>query len=249
MAGETRDRIKDLIPAGELTSETRLALVNAIYFLGDWAEPFKKEATSPEAFHTSATAKHDVALMHQHLHASFADDGTVSVLDLPYADGGFAITFVLPRKIEGLAAVEAWLSAEGFGTSIAAETSTDVIVALPRFTIDPPVPMRLGTALVSLGMTDAFDRHAADFTGIANPPSPDDRLVLSKVFHKAFVKVDEKGTEAAAATAAVMVCAGAARPTEPPKQFRADHPFLFFLRDARTSTILFAGRVADPVVK
>ncbi len=97
-----------------------------------------------------------------------------------------------------------------------------------------------------MGMPTPFDRLAADFTGIGNPPNPDQRLYITQVFHKAFVKVDEEGTEAAAATAVVMAEAGAAPPSEPPPEFRADHPFLFFLRDLRSGAILFAGRVDDP---
>ena len=101
----------------------------------------------------------------------------------------------------------------------------------------------------ALGMPLAFNRAKADFTGIANPPNPEDRLFISKVFHKAFVKLDEKGTEAAAATAVVMARAGGAAPSQPPAEFKADHPFLFFLRDVKSGAILFMGRVSDPSVK
>jgi serpin B len=95
-------------------------------------------------------------------------------------------------------------------------------------------------------MRDAFDRRKADFTGIANPPDPADRLVISRVFHKAFVKVDEKGTEAAAATAVSMMRAGSAAPREEPIVFKADHPFLFLIRDIESGLVIFLGRVADP---
>ena len=98
-----------------------------------------------------------------------------------------------------------------------------------------------------MGMPAAFDVQKADFTGIANPPDPAKRLAIGEVFHKAFVKVDEKGTEAAAATAAVM--ARAAAVLAPPVEFKADHPFLFFIRDNATGMILFMGRVADPSAK
>jgi serpin B len=249
VATETHDRIKDLVPPGAISPDTRLAVVNAIYFLGDWDDPFKKEATRPAAFHTSAKDQHDVPTMNQQLHAAWAEDASVSVLDLPYAGGGYSMTFVLPKNVDGLDEVEKKLSADGFEKWIGAEQPTRVNVALPKFTIDTKEPIALGDALVALGMKDAFDRKKADFTGIAYPPKPEDRLYICKVFHKAFVKVDEKGTEAAAATAVIMNRAGAAAPTEPPKEFRADHPFLFFLRDAKSNTILFAGRVADPVAQ
>jgi serpin B len=97
-----------------------------------------------------------------------------------------------------------------------------------------------------MGMPLAFDRRQADFTGIANPKDPEDRLYVSSVFHKGFIKVDEKGTEAAAASAVVMARAGGARPVAPPKEFKADHPFLYLLRDTRSGLVLFMGRVADP---
>ncbi len=124
-----------------------------------------------------------------------------------------------------------------------------VIVALPKFEINPAQSLALGDTLKALGMPLAFDPAKADFTLIANPPSPADRLYISQVFHKAFVKLDEKGTEAAAATAVVMARAGAAAPTKPPSEFKADHPFLFFLRHVRSGAILFMGRVSDPAAK
>jgi serpin B len=127
--------------------------------------------------------------------------------------------------------------------------TTRVIVSLPKFEIDPATSLSLADTLKALGMSLAFDRGKADFAGIANPPSPADRLWISKVFHKAFVRVDEKGTEAAAATAVVAAPAGAAPPTTQPPEFKADHPFLFLLRDTPTGLILFMGRVSDPASK
>src|SRR5262249_44036035 len=115
--------------------------------------------------------------------------------------------------------------------------------------INPESSLSIGDTLSALGMPLAFDQEKADFTGIANPPKPTDRLYIAKVFHKAFVKVDEKGTEAAAATAVSMGRGGAAPPPAAPLEFRADHPFLFFLRDTRSGVILFMGRVSDPAAK
>ena len=118
-------------------------------------------------------------------------------------------------------------------------------VSLPKFTIDPPQAIALSDVLKGLGMVNAFARKLADFTGMAAPPDPADRLVISQVFHKAFVKVDEKGTEAAAATAILMERAGGPPPARP-KEFTADHPFLFVIRDVRSGLILFLGRLVDP---
>jgi serpin B len=156
------------------------------------------------------------------------------------------MAFVLPADRAGLPALEARLDAATLDSMLSGMAGVRVIVSLPKFTVDPADPLALATALAAMGMPTAFDRLRADFTGIANPPRPDQRLFISHVFHKAFVKVDEEGTEAAAATAVVMAEAGSAAPSEPPPEFRADHPFLFFLRDLRSGAILFAGRVEDP---
>jgi serpin B len=121
-----------------------------------------------------------------------------------------------------------------------------VAVTIPKFEINPSGSLSLGKALQAMGMPLAFTR-AADFTGMANPSDPDDRLFISRVFHKAFVKVDEKGTEAAAASAVAMATESAA--AMPIAKFEADHPFVFMIRDNRTGLVLFMGRVADPSVK
>jgi serpin B len=251
VSGETQKRIKDLIPAGGLDAETRLVLANAVYFSGEWSEPFEPGATRPEAFHASPTESKDVPTMHKSEFFYFAATDGVKVLELPYGGSGVAMTLVLPDAPDGLDAVEKRLTSaafDGWVSAAHARRQQSVIVSLPRFEIDPPASLSLGDMLKDLGMPLAFDRQRADFTGIANPPKPDDRLYVSKVFHKAFVKVDEKGTEAAGATAVVMARAGAAAPSSPP-EFKADHPFLFFIRDTRSGMILFMGRVADPATK
>lgn len=247
VSGETRGRIKDLIPPGGLPPAANLALVNAVYFLGDWATPFKAEDTQPWAFHTSKTAEHQVPMMQLSLEARYGETDDVKLLSLPYAGGSLEMAFVLPKSVDGLDAVERRLSAATFDGWVTGMKTTSVGVKLPKFTIDPRESLALGDALVALGMPLAFDRTKADFSGIAVAKTPADRISISRVFHKAFVKVDEKGTEAAAATAVVMAPAGAPPgPARRAKEFHADHPFLFFLRDAKSGQILFAGRVADP---
>jgi serpin B len=249
VAKQTQDRIKDLIPSGGLNAQTRLVLTNAIYFLGDWMSPFEKDSTRPAPFHATATATSDVPTMNQAHSFRFAATDGVKVLEMPYAGGEVAMTFVLPDAPAGLDAVEKRLTPATIDAWLGAMKSDQVIVALPKFEINPAASLSLGDMLKELGMPVAFDPEKADFTGIANPPSPADRLFISKVFHKAFVKLDEKGTEAAAATAVVMATRGAAAPTKPPSEFRADHPFLFFLRHVKSGAILFMGRVSDPAAK
>ena len=242
--GETEKRIKDLIPKAAIKADTRLVLVNAIYFLGDWEQPFEKESTRPAAFFTSASDKKNVPMMNAAGgYKAVAKDG-LKMLELPYKGGAMSMLLVLPDKVDGLDAVEKSLDAKKLDELGKSLTSQRASVSIPKFEVAPP-SIPLAENLQALGMTDAFVRLKADFTGIANPPSVEERLYISQVFHKAFIKVDEKGTEAAAATAVVMAEAGAA-PSEPPFQFKADHPFLFFIRDNASGLILFMGRVADP---
>jgi serine protease inhibitor len=244
---KTEKRIRDLVPAGGVSRETRLVLVNAIYFLGDWAEPFAKEATQPAPFSVSASAKKDVPTMHAVESFRFVAKDGLKAVELPYKGGQMSMLLVLPDAVDGLPALESSLTAERLDGIVASLAAARVHVSLPKFEIDPPGALGLSQVLSKLGMADAFSPAMADFTAIADPPDPRDRLFISEVFHKAFVKVDEKGTEAAAATAVVMDRAGAVMTR--PAEFRADHPFLFFIRDNASGMVLFMGRVADPSSK
>jgi serpin B len=242
---ETERRITSLVPPGGIDAETRLVLVNAIYFLGDWAEPFRREATRPAPFFAAGTTRKDVPTMHQRGFLRFAERDGLKALELPYKGGRLSMLVVLPDRVDGLPALEASLGPRTLEPLVGSLAPQAVDVALPVFEVNPPGSLSLGDALVAMGMALAFDRDRADFTGIASPPDPRDRLHIGAVFHKAFVRVDEKGTEAAAATAVTMPRASAAPPAKP-AVFRADHPFLFFLRDHATGLVLFMGRVADP---
>jgi serpin B len=247
VATQTDQHIKDLLPPRGVTSDTRLVLANAIYFLGQWAHPFRAEETKPAPFHASGSNAESVPTMHELEHLRFAHTDGVQVLEIPYTGGQLAMTFVLPDAMEGLDAVESRLSPAIVTSWLGALALTRVRVSMPRFEISPADPLALKGILSSLGMPLAFDHLKADFTGIGSSPRADDRLFLSDVFHKAFVKVDESGTEAAAATGGAM-----RRPTfilrePPPVAFTADHPFLFFLTDVGSGAILFMGRVKSPV--
>lgn len=245
VAEQTRERIRDLIPPRVIDGDTRLTLVNAIYFLGKWQQPFETHATRNAPFWTSASASAQVPTMHQTGSFSFAETDGVKLLEMPYRGGDFAMVFVLPNARDGLAAVEQRLTAERLDGWLSTMQADRIEVALPKFEIDPADSLALKELLSAMGMPLAFDRQQADFTGIANPPSPADRLFISHVFHKAFIKVDEEGTEAAAATAVVMARAGSAF-VPPQKTFVADHPFLFLIRDTRSGAILFLGRLVNP---
>lgn len=247
VAGQTQDRIRDLLPPTSIEADTQLVLTNAVYLLARWLTPFTRESTHDQPFHGPGGATANVPMMHQVGPLRLAELADVQVLEMPYEGNELAMTFVLPRAQDGLAAVEAHLDDATLAAWLGAGEVGPVAVALPKFTIDPAEALPLAEDLAAMGMPSAFDRNAADFTGMANPSDPQQRLFISKVFHKAFVKVDERGTEAAAATAVIMAPRGGPPSPGPrPKQFLADHPFLFFLRDVRSGVILFAGRVERP---
>jgi serpin B len=244
---QTAHRIKDLLPPNALDKRTRLVLVNAIYFLADWAEPFDKSRTEDAPFYVSASTPKKTPMMHGTGHRLAQLDG-VTVAELPYKGGDASMLVILPDAKDGLPDVERTLTAAKLEAWRAALLPETVSVSLPRFEVSPTPSMSLGEDLKSLGMPDAFSGEKADFTGIANPADPRDRLKIDKVFHKAFVKVDEKGTEAAAATAVVMA-KGGGPPPAPPRAFVADHPFVFVILDKSTGLVLFLGRVADPTTR
>lgn len=243
---KTERRIKDLIPQDGIEADTRLVLVNAIYFLGDWAIPFDREDTRPAPFHLTASETKAVPTMHREGGFRIAQRDGVTALDIPYKGSELSMVFLIPDEIEGLAAVEAALDTKKLDALLSSLTGELVLLALPKFEVNPGDSLSLGEDLKALGMRLAFDRDRAHFTGIADPPNPADRLVLAKVFHKAFVRVDEKGTEAAAATAVMGVMAGFGGGGGGPRLVKVDRPFLFLIRDNASGLILFLGRVSDP---
>ena len=235
---KTEGKIKDLIPPGAIGPLTRMVLTNAIYFKGDWQHKFKEAATRDARFWTSAAEGADVPTMHQVDSFGYRDAGDCQVLEMPYMGGGQSMVVLLPKERDGLAAFEEKLTSERLADLTAGIRYERVNVSLPKFTFTSS--FSLGAALKSLGMLDAFAPGAADFSGMTGSRD----LFIGAVIHKAFVDVYEEGTEAAAATAVMMV-GTAFRPQEP-KVFKADHPFVFVIRDRRTGAVLFMGRVAHP---
>ena len=244
VAQQTINKITNLIPEGGISSDTRLVLANAVYFKARWDQPFDKSATNQQLFHLGASQTELVPMMHEEHEFYYADTADLQMLELPYAGGKFSMIVLLPKKIDGLAALEKSLNQtllKQLMTQSVGSIATDVAVSLPKFTLTTAT-MDLTDQLQQLGMTDAFSPDAADFQGIAGP---DEKLVISALFHKAYVNVDEEGTVAAAASATVML-GETAEEQPPPIEFTADHPFLFLIQDNDTGAILFLGRMEDP---
>ena len=236
---ETREKIKDLLLPGAVQPATRVILTNAIYFKGKWTEPFKKDQTKDADFFLAPDKKVSAPLMNLTERFPYFDGGAFQALEMPYAGDALAMVILLPREKDGLAALEKSLSAEKFAEWTAKLAKREVVVAVPKFKMTST--FMLGGTLAAMGMPLAFQAGKADFTGITGGKEP---FWIGEVIHKAFVDVNEEGTEAAAATAIMML--GAAMPAAPPPVFRADHPFVFLIRDKRSGCILFVGRVVNP---
>ncbi len=233
---ETQGKIKDLIQPGVLNALTRLVLTNAIYFKGTWAEQFDKKATRDAPFTLATRQQVKVPMMHKTENFGYTEAEDFQALELAYAGDDLSMVIFLPREADGLLALEKKLSLENLESWLGGLRRQTVQVSVPRFAITSEFGLQ--EVLKSLGMTDAFS-GAADFSGMTGRKD----LFISAVIHKAFVDVNEEGTEAAAATAVVMMRSAAPRP---PVVFRADHPFLFLIRDNASDSILFIGRLVNP---
>jgi serpin B len=238
---ETQGRIKDLVPENFPQPATRLVLTNAVYFKGDWASQFPKDATRAETFHLGGGRQAQAALMHQTGEFGYHDGGTFQALELPYAGKRLSMVVLLPRRPEGLADLERALTIDKLAGVFAALRQQSVVVTLPRFKM--AAQFKLKEALSGMGMPAAFS-PGADFSGLIGRQPP---VALADVVHKAFVEVNEEGTEAAAASAVDVCTLGLPTARAPAAVFRADHPFVFLIRHNRTGTVLFVGRLADPL--
>ena len=235
---QTRGKITDLLQPGVVDQATRLVLVNAIYFKGTWARQFSQHNTANAPFSVTAQRSVQAPLMNLTAEFRYAEVEGLQLLELPYAGDDLAMVVLLPRATDGLASLEAQLDEQALASWLARTHSQKANVLLPKFKLT--AQFSLGQTLAALGMTEAFSSNA-DFSGMDGERD----LYLSAVVHKAFVDVNEEGTEAAAATGAVMHSLALIRPLPIPI-FRADHPFLFLIRDTNSGSILFLARVVDP---
>jgi serpin B len=244
---QTQKRIRDLIPEGGLSADTRLVLVNALYFKAAWSDDFNVQATAPKPFHANgAKSTVQVPTMGKQEHLRYFNGSGFQAVTLLYAGNDLHFLLIVPDDINGVSDVEKKLTPETLLACAKAE-HREVILHLPKFKITPPT-VPLGEVLQKMGMMTAFDKPAgrADFDAMA-PKKPDDYLAISEVFHKTFIELDEKGTEAAAATAVVMGKRSMAPPPpEKPIELKADRPFLFAIQHAGSGACLFFGRVSDP---
>jgi serpin B len=234
---ETNEKIKELLREEDITQLTRLVLTNAIYFKGKWKTPFLQDATKDGVFEVGPDKRKTVPMMH-HKKGMFrySEDENFQWLELPYQADRFAMILLLPKKHTLLSDLEQPSTAAALKSGIDLLFYREGSVVLPKFTITWHTPLR--DRLTDLGMKLAFSPEA-DFSGITGKRG----LIIADVIHKAFIDVDEQGTEAAAATGVLML-----EGKTVPFTFVANHPFLFFIRDRDTSSILFLGRVTDPSI-
>ncbi|MCC6525949.1 MAG: serpin family protein [Polyangiaceae bacterium] len=234
VAAQTENKITDLIPPGLLSPLTRLVLTNTLYFYGSWKRAFDADFTTDDAFHAPA-GDVTVPTLHGELDTPYAEGDGWQLASLPYDGDALVMTIVVPAAGR-FDEIRTAIDPAGLAAADAAAVEHPTTVSVPKFRFTWGTES-LKPALQALGMVDAFDSAAADFTGM----EPTGELFVGDVLHKAFVGVDESGTEAAAATAVAVLGGGV-----PDRDLTADRPFVFLIRDLATGTILFVGQVVDP---
>ncbi|WP_435361367.1 serpin family protein [Haloarchaeobius sp. DFWS5] len=235
---QTEDKIVDLLPEGAITDLTRLVATNAVYFKAAWSLPFAEGATGDATFTALDGTESTVPMMRHDEEFPYAEVDGVQVLELPYEGDAASMVVVLPAEGE-FESVEESLDADGLHGLFDALEPREGTVRLPKFTFGSKVA--LNDTLKALGMPDAFDHKLADFSGMVEPGT-EERLAITDVVHQSFVAVDEKGTEATAATGVVV---GDESAPMDPFTFEANRPFLFAIRHRETDSVVFLGRLVD----
>ncbi len=235
VAEQTRDRIEEIVE-DPIDPDVIMYLINAVYFNGDWAVRFDPELTADGTFYLADGGTKQVPMMTYAgpLELGHLADGNVEAIDLPYGDGSFSMTIVLPAPESEIGALVEWLDGGRWQEIVAGLVTTRTNVLMPKFTLEYEID--LSDVLIALGMGIAFS-HDADFSLMC-----DGGAFISKVKHKAFVDLHEEGTEAAAVTAVEM------KRGAPPAVFAVDRPFVFAIRERSSGAILFVGRVVDPTL-
>ncbi len=241
VSNQTKNKINDLLGPGSVDTNTRMVLVNAIYFKADWETPFDPNDTSDAPFTLLDGLQNQVKMMNNsELTLSYVKGDGYQAVELPYNGNTAAMDIIMPDT-GNFQSFESSLDAQKLGDIFASMQSTPIALSLPKFTFAADFSLR--DQLESLGMTDAFDASKADFSGMTG----NRELFIGNVVHKAYVAVDEKGTEAAAATAVIMQAMS--MPVMQRVQLVVDHPFIFVIRDLNSGQILFIGRVLNPAAQ
>jgi len=232
----TENKIQDLLPDGSIHSQTRMVLVNAIYFKARWDKVFDKNQNTSEVFYVFKTCQTKATFMNNHINSSYYEDNQLSIAEIPYADRNQSLIIILPKENYGLEEIEKIFEKGLIETYFEKMEEKRITLSIPKFKTESTYELQ--EQLSKMGMPIAFTNNA-DFSGITGDRS----LAIDKVIHKAYIDVNEEGTEAAAATAVTM------RKTAmllDEVKFKADHPFIYLIRDNETNTILFVGRLMDP---
>jgi len=234
---QTNYKIQNLIPEGILNELTRLIITNAVYFNGNWTNPFEKDNTRPSIFHISSAVSIKTDFMHQKEVVGYYEDEEIQAIQLLYKGKKNSMIILLPKEKEGWKLVSSVLTLERLDIIRNRFQREEVEIAVPRYSIESEFSLK--KMLEHLGMQEAFSNDA-DFSGITGQED----LTIDDVLHKAFIEVNETGTEAAAATAVIMALKSALE--EKNIRFTADHPFLYFITDLNTGSIIFMGRLVQP---
>lgn len=240
---KTNDKIKELLKKGVLTPETKLVLVNAIYFYGDWLSQFDSSNTNKREFYTSETSTIKHEFMYQEHGYQYMENDKFQAIRLPYKGNQFYMEIYLPKSKTGVSDFEKEFNFENYSKWENLFTFEKVQLSLPKFKLT--CDFDLSDILKKMGLVNSFSDEA-DFLNMSL--NKDEALKIDKVIHKAFIDVSEKGTEAAAATAVVMIATTSAayQPIKQVKIFNADHPFIFLIKDNKEGSILFMGKINQP---
>ncbi|KAF7202897.1 antithrombin-III [Nothobranchius furzeri] len=241
VSNKTENRIQETLPSGALDSTTILVLVNTIYFKGQWKNTFPKEQVLPSDFRVNANRSCQVNMMYQEMkfqYRYFPDD-QVQLLEMPYRGDDITMVIILPSRNIQLSQVEERLNLKKLNSWLSQLTETTVSVSVPRFRLEDGFSLK--DKLQQMGLTDLFNPDTASLPGILEDGS--EVLFISDAYHKAFLEVNEEGSEAAASTAVVAVGRSLNMNRE---VFLADRPFLVLIRESTLNTLLFVGRVSNP---
>ncbi|MFA6618909.1 MAG: serpin family protein [Candidatus Neomarinimicrobiota bacterium] len=239
---QTNNKIKDLIPEGVLDADTRMVLTNAVYFNAEWANMFNEKMSKKDIFHLLDGSETTCDMMYQRHHYPYSKTSSHAILEIPYKGYDYSMLIVLPRTNQGLKQEAKTLSSAALKQHDKNKTSEDVLLYMPKFKLESNY--QLASILKRMGLKEAFSANA-DFSGISGNKD----LYISDAIHKAFIEVDEKKTEAAAATGLVMKLTSMAPVHKAPLEFRADHPFTFMIRHNKTKAIIFMGQLTEPEIQ